>query len=115
MSDIETECQELRDSYNQSLEKIAELESELNYLKAKLDGHETCKLISIPLHAEGELKVEFEGNCKNIKAHIRKVETTASTPLNCQYIVVTGNLISMEQWAPLDSFIYEPLPKSNTN
>lgn len=112
MPDQESEYSQLLDEYKSKLEIIAELEETVKFQQNQIDGKGDCKLISIPLHSEGNITVIYSGSCAAIRNFIKEMERTATKPLNCQLMVISGNLIPTAHWAPVDAFVYEPVINS---
>jgi len=113
MINAEQNCSELQSQNQEYVLQLDALRNELFQIQQRLDGSgEACKLVRMPYGTDEPIEIVFEGSCADIKNYILQYEHNPSQSKRCSFIVITGNILSADKWAPINApFAYEPAEK----
>lgn len=113
MDEAEQDCSELQTKNQEYVLWMDEMRNELFQMQQTLDGSgRACKLVRMPYGTDDPIEVVFEGSCADIKNYILQYEQDSNQSKRCSFIVITGNVIPADKWAPINAPIeYTPSDK----
>lgn len=99
------ECTQLMSKAANELDKMQRLCVEPNKLT----------LLSIPYGVDESISILCVGDCDQIRAFVQKYEQDPQKSKRCSFLVISGSVIPVSDWAPIDQLSYEPLCKHSTH